>query len=136
MGRLNHPDTGLPLRLSQLQMKLLHLGPMDLWFVVVFRMVTIIEPKNVIPFGITADSPGQGHIGISAIVEEIAIQIGQAMPEIVERQIKQHEFPVQEKPEKTKASPGRDFKHAKVRAERKPAFQLSEDNVRIVAKVA
>ena len=58
------------------------------------------------------------------------------MTEIIERNVKQHELPVQEEAERTKARPGRNFEDSKIGSKREALLQFPENKVGIVSEVA
>src|SRR5215472_18265368 len=58
------------------------------------------------------------------------------MTKIVEWNVKQHELPIQEESERTKAGPGRNFEDPKIGSKREPLFQFSENEIGIVPEIA
>ena len=58
------------------------------------------------------------------------------MTEIVERNVKQHELPIQEEAERTEAGPGRNFKDPEIGSKREALLKFPEYKVGIVSEVA
>jgi hypothetical protein len=58
------------------------------------------------------------------------------MTKVVEWNVKQHELPIQEEPERTKAGPGRNFEDPKIGSKREPLLQIPENEIGIVPEVA
>jgi hypothetical protein len=67
----------------------------------VLGVVAVIEPKPVVELVVAAHSPGDGLVGIAAVVEVIAIEIGEAVAEIIKRQEEDDECQFK-KPSRTK----------------------------------
>jgi hypothetical protein len=96
--RFDHPDACLLLLLGNLAMKLFHLGPMQFGSEMVLGVVTVVEPDQVVPFGVGAHSPGNRLVRITVVMEEITVEVSAAMAQIVEGQKEQPEFPINPKP--------------------------------------
>jgi hypothetical protein len=97
MRRLDHADTGGFLIGGNLAMEFLHLRPMHLGTEMVLGMVAVVEPEPVVEPVIAADAPRDRLLGIAAVVEVIAVQVREAVAEIVERKEEEHELPVHKK---------------------------------------
>ena len=83
------------LRLKNLLVEPFHLGPMQLRPEVVFCMVAIVKPEQVITLMVRAYPPGDRFVWIPAVMEKIAVQIGAAVPQIIKREKINPEFPIQ-----------------------------------------
>src|SRR5215472_13396051 len=95
VGRFDHPDALPVLRLGNLLVQSLHLGPVQLWPEMVLGVVSVVKPEQIIQFVIRAYTPGNRLVRVAAIVKEIAVQVGTAVPQIIEGEEEKPEFPVQ-----------------------------------------
>src|SRR5437763_5357584 len=77
--RFDDADAGGALLFDDLIAKNLHPSPMDLGPEMMFGVVTIKEPEPVVELVVTAHTPGDRLIGVSAIMEVVTVQIGEAM---------------------------------------------------------
>src|SRR5438132_9867899 len=94
----NDPNAFPLLFLDNLFVKLPHSRPMQLWTEMVLSMVTVIKPKQVVPFVIGTHSPGDRLIEVTAIMKEIAVQVGATMSQVIKRKEEDPEFPVYHQP--------------------------------------
>jgi len=94
VGRLNDSYAFPFLILDNLIEKLLHFGPVQLRAKMVLGVISIVKPKQVVPFVVGTHSPCDRLVGITAIMKEIAVQVGAAMSQIIEREKEDPEFPV------------------------------------------
>ena len=94
MRRFDHTYTFPLLFLQNLLVKSLHSGPMELRTKVVFRVVAVIKPDQIIPFVVGAYSPCDRLIWVTSVMKEISVQVGAAMPKIVKREKIDPKFPV------------------------------------------
>ena len=94
VGRLDDPNAFPALRLSNLLMELFHLGPVQLRPEMVFGVVAVVEPKQVVPFVVRTDAPGDRLVRVAPVMKEITVQVGAAVPEVIEGQEVEPEFPV------------------------------------------
>src|SRR5215831_17117963 len=60
-----------------------------------FGVIPVIEPKQIVPFRVGTDSPRDRLIGIASIMEKETVQVGAALPEIIEGQKEEPKLPVQ-----------------------------------------
>src|SRR5678816_1940966 len=97
MRRLDHPNPSSALLIQNLITKGFHSSPMNLRAEMMLRMVPVVEPSPVIKPVIRAHTPGERFVWITSIVPVIAIQIGKAVTEIVERKKKTNITPVQDR---------------------------------------
>jgi len=58
-------------------------------------VITIIEPKQIVPFRVGTDSPRDRLIRIASIMEKETVQVGATLPEIIEWQKEEPKLPVQ-----------------------------------------
>ena len=65
-------------------MELLHFHPVHARAEMMFGVVAVIEPDEIIERVITADTPRNGLVRVSAVMFEIAVERGQAVAQIVE----------------------------------------------------
>src|SRR6516164_1405817 len=84
VGRFNHPDALPALCLGNLLVQSLHLGPVQLWPEMVLGMVSVVKPEQIIQFVIRAYTPGDRLVRVAAIMKEITVQVGAAVPQIIE----------------------------------------------------
>src|SRR5262249_417012 len=82
------------LQLGNLPLKLLHLRPMHFRPEMMLRVVTVIEENPIIELPVTAHSPGDRLIWVSAIVAEVSVQVTEAMAEIEEGKEEKHVAPI------------------------------------------
>ena len=75
----------------------------------VFGVITVIEPKQVIPFVVGAHSPGDRFIWIPAVMQKIAVQIGAAVSQVIKGEKIDPEFPVQNQTDRDCRSKNHDF---------------------------
>ena len=136
MGRLNDSDTGLFLFVHDLLMQLMHLGPMHFGFVVMFRMVSVVEPDQIINLIVAADAPCDWLVRIPAVMTVVTIQIREAVTEIIKRQIEEHKLPIQEEANDYQGYPGNDFQDSKVRIESVTLLHFLEDRFGVVPEKA
>lgn len=134
VGWLDDPGAGGSLLIQDFFAEHLHFGPMNLRFVVVLRVITIVEPNPVIKFVIATDAPSQWHVRVAAIVEEVTVQIGKTMPQIIKRQEEKHELPLEHEASNDQQHPGSDLEHPEFRIERASLLDVAIDRFRVVAK--
>ena len=96
MRHLDHAHASLALLLHDLITERLHSRPMHLWPEMVLGVITVVEPRPVIELPIGAHAPGDGLVGIAAIVPVVSIQIREAMAEIPKRQKETDVMPVKD----------------------------------------
>ena len=96
--RLDHPSPLTSLLLRNLLMQLLHFCPVQFWTKMMLRVIPVVKPERIIDFFVRTHTPGNRFVWVPAIVQVIAVQVGQAMPYVIERQEEQDKFPVQESP--------------------------------------
>ena len=61
----------------------------------VFGMVAIIEPNQVVPFVVGTDSPRDRFVGIPAVMKKVTVQIGAAVSQVIKGEKIDPEFPIQ-----------------------------------------
>jgi hypothetical protein len=133
--RLNDSYACPFLVLDNLFVKLLHLGSVQLRAKMVLSMISIVKPKQVVPFVVGTDSPCDRLVRIAAIVKEIAIQVGAAMSQIIEREKEDPEFPVQRKANGDRRSQDDNFRNSPSRIDRIFSFDFGVDGFWIFPKV-
>ena len=94
MRRSYYPNTLLPLQVGNFLVELVHSGPVQLWPEMVFGVVAIVKKKPVVQFVVRAYAPCDRLVGIAPVMEEIAVEVGATVPQIVERQKEEPKFPV------------------------------------------
>jgi hypothetical protein len=94
VGRLDDPNAFPALRFSDFFVELLHLGPVQLRPEMVLGVVTVVEPKQVVPFVVRTDAPGDRLVRVAPVMQEKTVQVGAAVPEVIEGQEVEPEFPV------------------------------------------
>ena len=52
----------------------------------VFGVVAVFEPEQVVPFVIRTDAPGDRLVRVAPVVKKKIIQVGAAVPEMIGRQ--------------------------------------------------
>jgi hypothetical protein len=57
-------------------------------------VIPVIEPKQIVPFRVGTDSPRDRLIRIAPIMEKETVQVGAAVPEIIEWQKQEPKLPV------------------------------------------
>ena len=58
-------------------------------------VIPVIEPKQIVPSRVGTDSPRYRLIRVSSIMEKETVQVGAALPEIIEWQKEEPKLPVQ-----------------------------------------
>lgn len=76
-------------------MQFFHLGPVHLRPEMMLGVIPVIEPKQIVPFRVGTDSPGDRLIRIAPIMEKETVQVGAAVAEIIEWQKEEPKLPVQ-----------------------------------------
>src|SRR5262249_42071025 len=76
-------------------MQFLHLSPVHFRPEMMLGVIPVIEPKQIVPFRVGTDSPRDRLIRIASIVEKETVQVGAALPQIIEWQEKEPKLPVQ-----------------------------------------
>ena len=117
-------------------MQLMHFGPMHLRLVMVFRMVAVVEPDQILNLIVTAHAPSHRLVRVSTEMAVIAVQVREAMTEIIEWQIEKHKLPIQEKADDDQNHPGRDFEDSPVCVEGITFFDFSKDRFGVIAEIA
>ncbi len=135
VGRLDYPYAFPFLILNNLSMKLLHFSPVQLRAIMVLGVISIVKPKQVVPFVIGTHSPRNRLVGIPAVVKEIAVQIGAAMSQIIKRQKEDPEFPVQDQANGDRGAQNNNFRNSPPRIDRVFSFDFGVDGLWIFAKV-
>jgi hypothetical protein len=59
-----------------------------------FGMVAIIKKKPIVQLVVRAHAPCDRLVGIAPVMEEIAVKVRATVPQIIERQKEEPEFPV------------------------------------------
>src|SRR6266699_5346653 len=135
MGVIDHANPLLPLQVGDLLMERFHFRPVYFRAKMMFGMVTVIEKEPVIELAVAAHAPGDGFVGIAAILPEITVQKAEAMAKIEEwQEVKHNVAPVKEEHHKKHGRKRRqlDVSPHKFAA---PAFaQLSANRRRIITK--
>jgi hypothetical protein len=135
VGRLNDPYPFALLFLDNLFVKLPHSGPMQLWTKMMLGVVTVIKPKQVIPFVVRTHSPGDRLIGVTAIMKEVAVQVSAAMSQVIKREKEDPEFPVYQEANGDGRSQYCDFCDTPSRIDRILSFDFGIDDFWIFPKV-
>ena len=94
--RLDYPHSGGALLVDNLVAKGLHSRPVHLWPEMMFGVVTIVEPGPIVEFVISAHAPGNGLVGIAAVMSIIAVQVGETVPKIPKRKKETDVTPVED----------------------------------------
>ena len=76
-------------------MQFFHLSPMHFGPEMMLGVIPVIEPKQIVPFRVGTDSPGNRLIRISSIMEKETVQVSAAVAEIIEWQKEEPKLPVQ-----------------------------------------
>ena len=76
-------------------MQTLHLRPVYFRPEMMFGVIPVIEPNQIVPFRVGTDSPRDRLIRIASIMEKETVQVGAALPQIIEWQKKEPKLPVQ-----------------------------------------
>jgi len=126
---------GFALGLLDLKVEGVHPGPVEAGAVVVFGVVAVVEPEEVVDAFVGGDAPGEGEVGVSAVVEVVAVEVGEAVAEVVEGEIGEHEFPVEEEAGEVEDYEGGDFENAEVGVGGVAAFDFAVDGLGIVTEV-
>ena len=95
MRRDYNPNTLSALRFENLLVELVHFGPVHFRPEMVFSVVAIVEPKQIVPLIVRAYAPGDRFIGIPAVMEKIAVQIRAAVSQVIKWEKVYPEFPIQ-----------------------------------------
>jgi hypothetical protein len=94
--RLDHAHSGALLLVGDLFVELAHFRPVHLRAEVVLGVVAVVEPDPIVEPVIAAHAPGDGQVGVAAVVAVVAVQVREAVAEIIKRQVEaEHEAPVQ-----------------------------------------
>ncbi len=136
MWRLDNPNASLFLLFHNLLMQLMHFGPMHLRLVMMFRMVAVVEPDQIVNLVVTAHAPSHRLVRVSTKMAVITVQVREAMTEIIEWQIEKHKLPVQEKADDDQNHPGSDFEDSPVCVEGITLFDFSKDRFGVIAEIA
>jgi hypothetical protein len=80
MRRFNDPSSFSPLLFGNLLMQLLHFRPVQFGSEMMFRVIPVVEPERIVDLFVRAHTPGNRFIRITAEMEEIPVQIGEAVP--------------------------------------------------------
>ena len=104
MRRSDYPHAFTALRFENLLVEPLHLRPVHFRPEVVFGVIPIIEPKQVIPFVIGTDSPRDRFVGIPAVMQKVAVQIGAHVSQIIKGKKIDPEFPIQNQTDRDRRS--------------------------------
>jgi hypothetical protein len=113
-----------------------HASPVHLWPIMMFGVITIVKPEQVIPFIVRAHSPGDWLIRITSIMKEKAVQVGAAVTQIVEGQKVDPELPVQHKTDGNRGSQDGDLNDAPPRIDRILSFDFGVNRLWIFSEVA
>ena len=76
-------------------MQILHLRPVYFRPEMMFGVIPVIEPKQIVPFRVGTDSPGDWLIRVASIMEKETIQVSAALTKIIEGQKEEPKLPVQ-----------------------------------------
>ena len=86
--RLDNSSPFPSLLFCNLLMQLFHFRPVQFRTEMMLGVVPVVEPERVINFLVRTHTPGDRLIWISAIVQEVPVQIRETMPNIIEWQEK------------------------------------------------
>src|SRR6266480_190165 len=136
MRRLDHADASGALLIDNLVAQSLYSGPMDLRPKMMFGVVTVIEPDPVIEFVITAHTPGNRVVGISAVMAVVAVQVRETVPEIIKGKKETDVMPVENTEGRKSRDERREFEDSPKRFARIFTFQFLKHGLRIFAKKA
>ena len=131
---LDYPHSSRALLLDNPVTKGLHPRPMDLRPEMMFCVVPVKEPDPVIELVITAHSPRNWLVGITAVMPIIAVQIRQTVPKVIERQKETDVMPVENTEDDESRDEGREFEDSPERLARILAFQFLKNRLGIFAE--
>ena len=86
--RLDNSRPFPSLLFCNLLMQLFHFRPVQFRAKMMLRVVSIIEPEQIVDLFVRAYTPGDRFIWVSAKMQEVPVQIRETMPEVIERQEK------------------------------------------------
>jgi len=99
-------------------------------------VISVVKPQQVVPFVIRTHSPGDRFIGVSAVMQEIPVQVSARMSQVIEREKEDPEFPVYYEPNCDGYSQYYNLRNSPPRVDRIFPFYLCVDFLWIFPKVA
>jgi hypothetical protein len=134
--RLDHASPFSLLLFCNLLMQLLHFRPMQFGTKVVLRMVPVVEPERIVDLFVGAYAPGNRFVRVPAVMQEVPVQVRKTMPNVVEGQEVQDEFPIQDPHQHKETEESGDFGHPPIRVAPALPFDFLKDRFGIVAHIA
>src|SRR5205823_1052446 len=120
--RLNYAHPSSALLFENLVTKGLYSGPMHLWSEMMFGVVTVKEPGPVVELAIGAHAPRNRLVRIAPVMPIVAVQIRQAVTEVIEWQKKTDIMPVKNTEDHKSRNERREFEDSPKRLARILAF--------------
>jgi hypothetical protein len=102
----------------------------------VFGVVPVIKPQQIVPFGVRAYSPGNRLVGIAAIMKEKAIQKSATVSQIIKGKKKDPELPIQNEADSNSRPENNNLSDSPPRIDPVFPFDFLVDGPGIVSQVA
>ncbi len=112
MRRFNHANAGSALLFDDHIPESLHLGPMHFGSEMMFSMITVVEPSPVVQLVVTAYSPRDRFVRISAVMPVVPIQVRETVPKVIERNQETDVVPIQNPQRNERSDKKRKLRHS------------------------
>src|SRR5438132_7989481 len=109
---------------------------MQFWTEMMLRVIPVIKPKGIVDLFVRTDTPGDRLVRITAIMQEIPVQVRQTMPKVIEWQEEQDKLPVQDAHKNKEADECGNFEYAPIRIRSALTFDFSKDRFGIIPQIA
>ena len=116
-------------------MQFFHLGPVHFRPEMMLGVIPVIEPKQIVPFRVGTNSPGDRPIRIAAKAEKKTVQVGAALPEIIERQKEEPKLPVQNEADGDGRPQNYNLGNSPTGIDPVPFFDFPVDRFRLFAEI-
>ena len=101
----------------------------------VFGMISIVEPNQVVPFVIGTDPPGDWFVWIPAVMEKKTVQISAAVSQIIKGEKIDPELPIQKQTDRDRGPKNHDFGDTPLRVDLVFPFDLGVDSFGIFPQI-